>query len=218
MQHTKHHLLAAGLLLAAFLLLTLAVLSVDVQPIGPQGSGVGLAAVNGAAHRLLGVSMAWYVVTDWLGLVPLATGLGFAVLGLCQLVRRRSLFRVDAPVLLLGGLYTVLIVAYALFELFVVSRRPVLIDGVLEASFPSSHTMLTVGVMGSARLALRALLPRRRAVHIMADAVCLSVACVTVVGRLLSGVHWLTDILGGVLLASALTQTYAALVCRFGAQ
>ena len=216
MQYTHRRLLAAGLLLAAFLLLTLAVLTVDVQPIGPDGSRVGLSTLNGAAHRLFGVSMTWYAVTDWLGLASLAVALGFALLGLCQLVHRRSLLRVDMSVLLLGGLYMLLIAAYALFELCIVNYRPILMDGALEASYPSSHTMLTVGIMASTPIALRALLPGRRMVHRAADTLGTLVIGVTVVGRLLSGVHWLTDIVGGVLLASSLTAAYAALVGHFG--
>lgn len=214
MQYTHRRLAAAGLLLAAFLLLTLVVLFIDVQPIGPEGSSVGLATLNGAAHRLFGVSMTWYAITDWLGLASLAVALGFAVLGLCQLVRRRSLLRVDTSVLLLGGLYMLLIAAYAFFELCIVNYRPILMDGVLEASYPSSHTMLTVGIMASAPIALRVLLTGRRAAHRAADTLGTLVIGFTVVGRLLSGVHWLTDILGGVLLASALVLAYAALAGR----
>ncbi|MGN0995737.1 MAG: phosphatase PAP2 family protein [Candidatus Ventricola sp.] len=218
MKHTYRLWAAAGLLLAAFLLLTLAVLTVDVQPIGPEGSSVGLATLNGAAHRLLGVIMTWYAVTDWLGLASLAVALGFALLGLCQLVHRRSLLRVDMSVLLLGGLYALLIAAYAFFELCIVNYRPILMDGVLEASYPSSHTMLTVGIMASAMVALRRLLPGRRALRRAADVSGGLVIGITVVGRLLSGVHWLTDIVAGVLLASALVLAYAALSGRFGAR
>ena len=79
----------AAALLALFALWTLAVSRVDVQSIGPQGSAVGFASLNAAVHRLTGVHMALYTLTDWLGLAPLCVALGFALLGLAQLVGRR---------------------------------------------------------------------------------------------------------------------------------
>lgn len=53
----------------------------DVQPIGPRGSWVGLAAMNGWFHQLTGVHMFLYAITDWLELVPFGFMLAFALLG-----------------------------------------------------------------------------------------------------------------------------------------
>ena len=78
-------------MLAVFVLWTAAVSLVDVQAIGPDGTSVGFAALNGYFHKLTGVNMTLYNITDWLGLVPVAVCLGFAVFGLCQLLKRRSL-------------------------------------------------------------------------------------------------------------------------------
>ena len=112
----------------------------DVQPIGPNGSRVGFAAINGAFHALTGVHWALYTLTDWLGLVPIGIAFGFAVLGLVQLIRRKSLLRVDRDILMLGGFYIVVLAAYVLFETVVINYRPVLIGGKLEASYPSEVT------------------------------------------------------------------------------
>ena len=68
--------------LAAFALWTVLVRLVDVQPIGPEGSRIGFAAMNGAFHDLTGVHWTLYTITDWMGLLPIAIALGFAVLGL----------------------------------------------------------------------------------------------------------------------------------------
>ena len=101
-----------------------------------NGSRVGFAAINGAFHALTGVHWALYTLTDWLGLVPIGIALGFAVLGLVQLIRRKSLLKVDRDILILGGFYIVVLAAYLLFETVVINFRPVLIDGKLEASYP----------------------------------------------------------------------------------
>ena len=197
-------------LLAAFALWTLAVKTVDVQSIGPGGSVVGFATVNGWFHSLTGVHMTLYTITDWLGLVPAAFGFGFAILGLVQWIRRRSICLVDRSILVLGIFYIVTLAVYLLFEEWVINYRPVLIQGFLEASYPSSTTLLVLCVMPTARLQLRCRVQNL----ILRRIVCVAITgfiVFMVVGRLLSGVHWLTDILGGILLASGLVMLYDAM-------
>lgn len=193
---------------AAFAVWTAAVKCVDVQAIGPNGSSVGLAAINAAVHELTGVHMALYTVTDWLGLIPVGTGLCFALLGAAQLVRRKSLLKVDGSILALGVFYIAVLAAYLIFEEVVVNYRPVLIDGKLEASYPSSTTVLTLCVMPTAMLQLsgrvRDRVVRRAALTLIAVFTVLMVA-----GRLVSGVHWLSDIIGSILLSGGLVSLYA---------
>lgn len=198
-------------LLTAFILWTAALFRVDVQPIGPGGSCVGFAALNGFVHRLTGVNMTLYTVTDWLGLVPVGICLAFALLGLGQWIRRRSLRRVDRSILVLGGFYLVVIFCYLFFEAFVVNRRPVLIGGVLEASYPSSTTLLVLCVIPTAIMQLRGRI-RRRWLSRTISALLTAFLAFMVVGRLLSGVHWITDIIGGGLLSAGLVTLYRAFV------
>ena len=199
-------------LLAAFMLWTVAVCFVDVAPIGPNGSVVGFAAVNGWFHRLTGVNMTLYALTDWLGLVPVAVCLGFAILGLCQWINRRTIRKVDADILLLGGFYILTIAAYLIFESVVVNYRPVLIHGYLEASYPSSTTLLTLCVMSTAWIQWHRRLRHPTLRHLVI-AVTIAFAVFMVVGRVISGVHWLTDVVGGILLSGTLVTFYVAL-CR----
>lgn len=200
-------------LLVAFVLWTVLVCCVDVAPIGPRGSSVGFAALNGWFHRLTGVHMTLYTLTDWLGLVPIAVGFGFAVLGLCQWIQRRRLFKVDADLLALGGFYVVTTMAYLLFESVDINYRPILIEGCLEASYPSSTTLLALCVMSTARLQLHS----RMTSGMLRRTVSFAIVAFTafmVGGRLLSGVHWLTDIVGGVLLSACLVSAYQG-VCLY---
>ncbi len=193
--------------LGAFVLWTVLVLLVDVQAIGPDGSVVGLATVNGLFHRLTGVHMNLYTLTDWLGLVPIAVVLGFALFGLVQWIKRRRIQNVDFDVLILGGFYIITIFCYLLFEMVVINRRPILIDGFLEASYPSSTTLLVLCVMPTAMLQFRSRIKNRvlRVIVLMAIAVFIGFM---VIGRLVSGVHWLSDIVGGVWLSAGLVLFY----------
>ncbi len=201
--------LAAGLL-AAFAVWTAAIRFMDVQAIGPEGSAVGFAALNGFVHRLTGVRMSLYTVTDWLGLIPLGIISGFAVLGLTQWVRRKSLRSVDPDILLLGGFYLIVMAFYVFFEIFAVNFRPVLIEGILEVSYPSSTTMLALCVMPTAALQFR----RRIRNRVFRRWLVISITLFTVfmvIGRLLSGVHWFSDIVGGILLSAGLVLLYSAI-------
>ena len=196
-------------LLAAFGLWTLAVCLIDVQPIGPDGSAVGFAALNGFLHRLTGVHWWLYALTDWLGLIPLAVAALFGLLGLCQLIRRKSLWKVDGSILVLGGFYVAVIAVFLLFEKCVINYRPVLIEGVLEASYPSSTTLLTMCVMPTAALQLRSRIQNPGLRTALIAAIWLFTALM-VLGRLISGVHWFSDIVGGALLSAGLVTLYRA--------
>ena len=211
MKKTKKQIWIGIALLLAFVLWTALVRFVDVRAIGPQDSQVGFAFLNGAVHRFLGVHMTLYVITDFAGLVPVAFMLGFAILGLAEWIGRKRLCRVDRDLLLLGGFYILVLAAYLFFEAVPINHRPVLIDGVLEVSYPSSTTLLVLTVMPTAQMRLSARIGRPVPRRLVSAAIHLFTA-LTVIGRLLSGVHWLTDIIGGALLSASLVLLYRACV------
>ncbi len=208
-QKRQKRLVLALCLLAAFAGWTILVALADLAPIGPNGSTVGLSTLNGLVRDLVGVRTELYVLTDWLGLVPILTALGFAVLGLAQWIVRRSLWKVDRSILVLGAFYAAVMAFYLLFEVVAVNYRPVLINGALEASYPSSTTLLVLCVMPTAAMQLRARLKNRMLRRTVVLAV-LAFTVFTVLGRLLSGVHWITDIIGGMLLSAGLVMLYGA--------
>lgn len=208
---SKRFLLSIGFSIA-FVLWTLALGWIDVQSIGPNGSVVGFATINGLVHDLTGVCMPIYTITDWLGLVPVFIGFGFAILGLCQWIRRKHILKVDFSILMLGIFYLLMLGVYLLFESVIINYRPVLIHGYLEVSYPSSTTLLTLCVMPTTAWQLRRRIRRpwlRKATLV----IILLFMLFMVSGRLLAGVHWLTDIVGGALLSAAMVSLYNA-VCR----
>ena len=207
----KRNLLTGAGLLAAFVIWTVLILRIDVRPVGPLESRVGFAAFNVWFHQVTGVHMTLYTVTDWLGLEPVMICLCYGVLGAAQLIRRKSLRRVDPDIILLGGYYILVIAAYLFFEMVPVNYRPVLIDGVLEASYPSSTTLLVLSVMPT----LKFQVDRRSGnptVKKITTAFVILFSAFMVIGRLVSGVHWLTDIVGSVLLSAGLYLVYRSCV------
>ena len=211
MTRARRDLVAGVALLVTFMLWTALVQLVDVRPVGQSNTDVGFATFNVWFHGVTGVHMGIYTVTDWLGLVPIAVCLCFGILGATQLVRRRSLFRVDTDLLLLGAYYIVVIFCYLVFEMVPINYRPILIDGIMEASYPSSTTLLVLSVMPTLKLQVdrRAKDSHARGV---ATAFAVAFSALMVFGRLVAGVHWATDIVGAVLLAAGLFMLYRSAV------
>ncbi|MBO4872667.1 MAG: phosphatase PAP2 family protein [Lachnospiraceae bacterium] len=203
----------AILLTAAALVFTVLVRFVNVQPIGPNGSEVGFASVNKAAAEAIGVSIFWYEISQTLGILAILVCVFFAALGAYQLIREKSIRKVDRRILALGGLYAVTVFLYVLFDKLAINYRPVLENGVLEPSYPSSHTMLSLVAFGSVFLLVRRFFAEAKPRRII-GAAALVLLVLTVLSRLLSGFHWLTDIIGGILIAAALLAWFAWLLDR----
>ena len=207
----KRNLLAGVGLIGAFALWTVLIQCVDVQAVGQNGTRIGFADFNVWFHQLTGVRMTLYTITDWLGLVPIFICLCFGVMGLVQLIKRRSLLKVDPDILILGAYYVLVIACYLIFEMIPVNYRPVLIEGRLEASYPSSTTLLVLSVMPTLwfqanRRVSNAMIRKAVAMFVIAF------SAFMVIGRLISGVHWATDIIGSVLLSVGLYMLYRSAV------
>ena len=206
MKRTKY-LAAAITLLGLFFLFTAIVLTVDLKAIGPNTSVVGLSSINGAFDNAIGYNDFWYELSELVGLIPLAMVGIFAILGVCQAIKRKSLFKIDIELIILGAFYVAVFATYMIFEVVEVNYRPVLL-GVLEASYPSSHTILSLCICTTAIFELHELLKNKKTILLIADIFCAAVAITVLVGRLLSGVHWLTDIIAGILISASLICFY----------
>lgn len=197
--------------MAAFVIWTALIQRVDVQPVGQNGTNVGFASFNCWFHKLTGVHMAIYTVTDWLGLVPIFICMIFGGIGFVQLVKRRSLFKVDYDIIILGIYYVLVIFGYMIFEMIPINYRPILIEGIMEASYPSSTTLLVLSVMPTLNFQVK-----RRMKNTMMKCVINTFSVMfslfMVIGRTVAGVHWLTDIIGSVILSTGLYLIYKSTV------
>ena len=211
--------IAAAVLFVAFLALillltTVDVGTVDIRAVAPDGTIIGtetaplgLSSLNQSLRAPY--TPVWYTLTKLLGYASMALAACFALLGAYQLFSSRSLKKVDPDLYALAGAYALAAVFYVLFEVFVINYRPVILDEGLEASFPSSHTMLILTILGAAAVQCRLRL-KNKALRRAVRAVFFVLMALMAVGRLLSGVHWFTDILGGALLGLAIACAYSA--------
>lgn len=207
MKKRRKEILLCGGLFAIAIIYTLLAKYIDVQAIGPNDSLVGFATINNFMFNLTGVNMLWYDITDWWGFVPLFIAFIYAIIGLIQMIKRRSILKVDKEILGLGIYYIIVIGLYIFFETYVINYRPILMDGILEASYPSSRTLLSVCICGSS-LIINKYLFKNKNFFKAENIISILSILVIVIGRFISGVHWFTDIIGAILISIALLKAF----------
>lgn len=207
MKENKKEIIISVMLFLSFIIFTILVKTIDVKTIGPNSTSVGFSTLNGFMLNKIGVNMVFYQITEVLGLIPILMAALYGIKGIIQLVKRKSLFKVDSEIIILGIFYVITIIIYLFFEKFIVNYRPVLMDGKLEASYPSSHTMISIFISLSAIIVNRYLI-KNSDINKKINIFILIIMLAIVVGRTISGVHWFSDILGGLLISSFLIKSF----------
>lgn len=210
----KKLLIAGSVWIIAFVVWTVLIQTVDVQPIGQNGTNIGFASINSWFHKLTGVHMPIYIITDWLGLIPVFVCMIFGGVGFVQLLKRRSLFKVDYDIIVLGIYYIIVIAGYLVFEMIPINYRPILIEGRMEVSYPSSTTLLVLCVMPTLVEQVNRRL-KKGMIRRMVSLISIVFSVFMVLGRLVSGVHWITDIVGGMLLSAGVFCIYKAIILLY---
>lgn len=201
----KRNIILCIVLTIASILYTVLVKVVDVKKIGPKNSSVGFSTMNNAFKNIIGSNMTIYKITEILGLLVFVICLFYACIGVYQLIKRKSLKEVDKEIYLVGAFYIIVLIIYVLFEKLEINYRPILIDGKLEASFPSSHTILALCVCTSSFIIGEKYITK------YSDIINISIFILMLlvfIGRLISGVHWLSDIIGGVIISITLIMYF----------
>ena len=211
MNKKKKLFLTSCILLVITVIYIFLVKYVDVSNIAPDGSKVGFSSLNSSFKEMVGLNMTWYKITKYLGLIPIAMCGCYALLGLYQLIKNKGFKGVDKRIYALGVFYVVFALIYVLFEKVALNYRPFIIDGELEASFPSTHTLLAICLCGSSLMVSKYFIKNEKilkATNILTWLVMIAI----VVGRTISGVHWITDIIGGIIISIfMLTVLYTAI-------
>ena len=208
---SKIRFISGLIFITLFIMWTLAVVSVDVKPVGVNGTSVGFATLNTWFHNLTGVNMTLYNIIDWAGLVPIFICMFFGLVGLVQLIKRKSLLKVDLDIIALGIYYIIVISSYIIFEMIPINYRPILINGFLECSYPSSTTLLVLSVMPTVIFQSNKRLQNPK-IKKTTMFITIVFSLFMVIGRLVSGVHWLTDIIGSCFLSAGLFYIYKSVV------
>lgn len=213
-ENEKKCLITGFALTAFFILWTILIQTVDVKSVGVNGTDIGFADFNCWFHSFTGVNMTLYNITDWLGLVPVFICMLFGCFGFIQLIKRKSLLNVDKDIIILGFYYVIVIFGYLIFEMIPINYRPILINGFMEASYPSSTTLLVLSVMPTLNFQAKKRIKNRWVKNIICI-ISIIFSAFMVIGRLVSGVHWVTDIIGSCFLSGGLFYIYKSAVFSF---
>lgn len=199
---------------ALFLITLILVLTVDVKKVGVNETKIGLATINTKIFSKLGTNKFWFKFTNFMGYFSIVIIAAFALLGVIELIKRRSIKAVDRDLIIMGLMFVMLILIYILFEIIHINYRPILIDGEIEASFPSSHTMLIVSVLGIVSVKCGYSVSNK---NFKWSAISFNTALsvLSVIGRLLSGVHWFSDIVAAVFISLFIIFLFKALILKF---
>lgn len=192
---------------------TILVKIIDVAPIGPNNSEVGFSKINGFFHNLLGSNMTIYKITEILGIIPLLMAGIYAIIGLVELIKRKSLTKVDYEIYALAGLYVVVLGLYVFFEKCIINYRPILIDGILEASYPSSHTLMALCICGSSIIVNKRIFHKK--IFNLENKLSIFLMITIILGRFISGVHWFSDIIGAIFISLALLSSFYTAISSF---
>ena len=104
-------------------------------------------------------------------------------------------------------LFALFLTKLMIFEIYPINYRPILIQGVMEASYPSSTTLLVLCVMPTLVEQTNGRIGNVKVKRIIRN-ISIVFSAFMVMGRLISGVHWFTDIIGAVLLSAGMFMIY----------
>lgn len=155
--------------------------------------------------------MQWSKITDIILIASIAVLGVFAILGLCQWIQRKSLKKVDKPLLAMLVPLIFMAATYIIFDKFLVlNTRP---NGSGEPSFPSTHTMVVATIF----LCVALILPRyikSKAAIITLDILMLALTILVCIGRVAANMHWISDVIGGLIFAVIFAVIYYLIIRR----
>ena len=212
MKKTTRNFLLSTILTLLAVGFTYLVKIVDVKEIGIEGTNIGFSTINKLVFNEIGVNMTWYHITDLLGIIPILIAMIYTIIGFVQMIKRKSILKVDKEIIILGIFYIIVIMLYIFFEKCIINYRPTLISGLKEPSYPSSHTLIAICLLGSSIMINKRFYNCKLAKYM--NIFSITIICITVIGRLISGVHWFTDIVGGIIISSALLMILYSLLYK----
>lgn len=206
------------ILFLLFTIFTVIVKFVDVQKIGETNTEVGLSSINVWFYNNLkyySAANTWYSISEYLGYLALISPVVFACIGAYQLIKGKKLSAVDKRLRILAGFYVMVVCFYCLFETLVINNRPIFVDGVLEPSYPSSHTLLAICLLGSSIILFKRFISKKWIAFVTYKNIAITTMTLIVIGRLLSSMHWFTDIVGGIILSAALLSLLYSCIKKY---
>lgn len=155
--------------------------------------------------------MQWGKITDIILIASFAILAVFAILGLYQWISRKSLRKVDKPLLWMLLPLALMAITYFVFDKILIwNTRP---NGSGEPSFPSTHTMVVATIFLCAAVILPYYI-KSRTMRIIIDLLMLVLLVMVCVGRVAANMHWVSDVVGGLIFAVIFAAIYYLIIRR----
>lgn len=203
MKNKRKYLIFGIAFFLMFIIFTTIIKFIDVKNIGPHNTSVGLATINNFFVNKIGFNNKIYKITEILGIIPIIIVLIYAIIGLYSLIEEKSFKKVNKNLYYLAIFYIIVLGIYVLFEKVIINFRPVIIEGILESSYPSSHTILAICICGSSIILNNSIFKNNKIAK-FENIISFIIIILLPLLRFISGVHWFTDIIGGILLSLSL--------------
>ncbi len=216
-EQLKKQLILSLILFGAFIVFTFTISHADVQTVPAisaetlhetdETEEVGMATLNLSVAEKISYHKSMVTVSKVLGIVAILLAVFFMALAVLEMIARKSVLKADKDLYVLAAFYLAVLLLYIAFDFLALNYRPVLLKEELEPSYPSTHTLIGICVFATSAMQFKNRIPQK-AVNHTAVIFCLVCLAAIVITRFLSGVHWFTDIIGGILLSAFLISLY----------
>ena len=214
------YLLIPAIFLVAFVVFTILVKTVDVDYLALGNYKIGFKSFNYETQSKI-LDMArqspMKKLSDVLLYVSIGSCLIYVVIGIYQLIKTKSLFKVNYRLYMLALTYVSIAVIYFIFEILKINYSPDLTNG-LKASYPSSHvfigaTLICVNIY--AAMEMLNMNEENKWLRTVGYIAGLVICVALIVSRTLSAKHWATDIIASVILTGFIVSLFIALYNKF---
>lgn len=180
-------------------ILLMILLNADKAVIAESGKEVGLSSINNLVKYSYKENLD--LMTDLLFYVTFTVVVFEGCLGIIQLVTRKSLFKVDKEIIIFGISLVVMVVLWLVFDhLLKINVRPIDAN---EGSFPSTHVMMAT-FLALASHAFICMKYETRLPKYLSLVLAIIIISTITFGRVACGMHYITDVTGGLFMGLAL--------------
>ena len=153
--------------------------------------------------------MVWETITNIILILSIILILFFLGLGVYELIKKRSIKKVDPRLTWLPLPLALMTLTYFLFDkVWILNVRP---NGSGEPSFPSTHVMVVTTIFFVVTIILPKYI-KNKTTRLIIEIIMAIMISLTAVGRVMSGMHWVADVLGAIVFGFLFSEIYYYIV------
>lgn len=206
-----------GLSLIGFVIWTILVKVVDVQYVQMNNTYLGFYNFNTTINDWVQTlnTKAYDVLSTILLIFALLSVGCFAILGLIQWIKRKSLKKVDPVIYMLLIGYIVIAIFYIVFEVMKINYSPLSTITDLKSSYPCSHIFISTSYLGISFLTMFKYFNFSKLIKGILWAGFGVFTFAMIFTRTFSGCHWFSDVIAAILLSCFIIGSFAGFLILY---